>query len=83
MSFYSDRCLSLEETFFNGECLRIGSTEHCPSNMELANGLNNEGFCAYPLFVGASAPSSRGFEAPCPRGTQRDRFGVCRRGYLG
>ena len=40
------------------------------------------GFCA-DQSVGASVPSSRGFQAPCPRGTQRDRFGVCRRGYIG
>jgi hypothetical protein len=81
---YSDRwCQSPEETFFNRHSrLRIGSTEYCPNNMELFDGLNNEGFCAYQP-VEASASSSPGFQAPCPRGTQRDQFGVCRRGYIG
>lgn len=39
-------CESLDETFFNGQCLPIGSTEHCPSgNMKLVDGQDNKGFC--------------------------------------
>jgi hypothetical protein len=39
------RCQSPDTTFFRRQCLPIGSTEHCPNNMELYNGRNNRGFC--------------------------------------
>ncbi|EFX77494.1 hypothetical protein DAPPUDRAFT_106132 [Daphnia pulex] len=39
-------CESPDETFFNGQCLPIGSTEHCPSeNMSLVDEPDNNGFC--------------------------------------
>ncbi|XP_046632781.1 uncharacterized protein LOC124312339 isoform X2 [Daphnia pulicaria] len=39
-------CESPDETFFNGQCLPIGSSEHCPSeNMSLVDGPDNNGFC--------------------------------------
>jgi hypothetical protein len=39
-------CESPDETFFNGKCLPIDSTEHCPSgNMSLVDGPDNNGFC--------------------------------------
>ena len=38
-------CSSTGDTFFNGQCLPIGSTEHCPNTMELFDGPNQEGFC--------------------------------------
>jgi hypothetical protein len=47
MQFKRERlCESPDETFFNGQCLPFGSTEHCTSeNMSLVDGPDNNGFC--------------------------------------
>ncbi|EFX82515.1 hypothetical protein DAPPUDRAFT_101084 [Daphnia pulex] len=38
-------CESPDETFFKGQCISVGPTEHCPENMELNDGPKNQGFC--------------------------------------
>ncbi|XP_046448893.1 uncharacterized protein LOC124197454 [Daphnia pulex] len=48
------------QTFFYGQCRPIGSTEHCPVNMQLFDGPNNQGFChcdnySYPVFDSETA----------------------------
>ena len=77
IKFLRDRyCESPDETFYQGQCLPIGSNSHCPpySLMELYDGPDNQGFCDC-----LELPFE--FEEFMPRPIYSDKTGMCHKQY--